>query len=141
VVGIDTINVCLAIENGYGCRDTICKPLWLWKAQLSVPNAFTPNLDYVEDDNVFAPKGHSLGTYKLSIYNKWGNLVYYTDKVDSDGIPIEPWNGRFMNTGDPLPMGAYVWKIYAVFNDGTRWLGEEDAYEIIRDFGTVTLLR
>jgi hypothetical protein len=38
-------------------------------------------------------------------------------------------------------MGAYVWKIYAVFNDGTRWMGQEDVFQVVRDFGTVTLLR
>ena len=141
LVGEDTLVICLAATNAFGCADTLCKPLWLWKAQLSVPNAFTPDLDYVGDDNVFAPKGHSLGTYRLEVYDKWGNKVYQTESVDADGIPTQPWNGRYMNTGDPLPMGAYVWKIYAVFNDGTRWSGQEDVFQVVRDFGTVTLLR
>jgi hypothetical protein len=141
IVGEDTLVICLTATNAFGCADTLCKPLWLWKAQLAVPNAFSPDLDYVGDDNVFAPKGHSLGTYRLEIYDKWGNKVYQTESVDADGIPTQPWNGRFMNTGDPLPMGAYVWKIYAVFNDGTRWMGQEDVFQVVRDFGTVTLLR
>jgi PKD repeat protein len=141
LVGEDTLVICLAATNAFGCADTLCKPLWLWKAQLAVPNAFSPDLDYVGDDNVFAPKGHSLGTYRLEIYDKWGNMVYRTDAVDADGIPTQPWNGRYMNNGDPLPMGAYVWKIYAVFNDGTRWVGQEDVFQVVRDFGTVTLLR
>jgi hypothetical protein len=37
-------------------------------------------------------------------------------------------------------MGAYVWKIRAVFDDGTNWLTERSKIGK-RDYGTVTLIR
>jgi hypothetical protein len=114
---------------------------WIWPAQLHVPNAFAPELPYVEDDNLFAPKGHSLMAYDLKIYDKWGSVVYSTNALDADGKPSEPWNGRVFNTGELLPMGAYVWTIEATYNDGTLWPGQENKFGESRRYGTVMLMR
>gem|GEM_PF-3319291 len=140
-LGKDSIEVCLIITNYFGCSDTLCRNQWIWPAQLNVPNAFAPELVYVEDDNLFAPKGHSLQSYELKIFDKWGNLVYQTTALDAKGIPSEPWNGQLNNTGELLPMGVYVWTIEAYYNDGTRWPGQEDKFGQTRRYGTVTLLR
>ena len=141
VLGKDSIEICLWIVNEFGCEDTLCVNKWIWPAQLHVPNAFVPELPYVEDDNLFAPKGHSLMAYDLKIYDKWGSVVYSTNALDADGKPSEPWNGRVFNTGELLPMGAYVWTIEATYNDGTLWPGQENKFGESRRFGTVMLLR
>ena len=141
ILGKDSIEICLWIVNDFGCDDTLCVNKWIWPAQLHVPNAFAPELSYVEDDNLFAPKGHSLMAYDLKIYDKWGSVVYSTNALDADGNPSEPWNGRVFNTGELLPMGAYVWTIEATYNDGTLWPGQENKFGESRRFGTVMLLR
>jgi hypothetical protein len=140
-LGKDSIEICLWIVNQFGCDDTLCVNKWIWPAQLHVPNAFAPEMTYVEDDNVFAPKGHSLMSYELKIYDKWGNVVYVTSTLDTDGKPLEPWNGRLYNTGELLPMGAYVWTIEATYNDGTIWPGQENKFGETRRYGTVMLMR
>jgi hypothetical protein len=140
-LGRDSIEICLYVTNYFGCADTVCYSEWIWPAQLNVPNAFAPEMIYVEDDNLFVPKGHSLEYYHLRIYDKWGNLVFETQALDSDGMPAEPWNGRLYNTGDLLPMGAYVWTIEARYNDGVTWPGMPDKFGKTRKHGTVTLLR
>jgi hypothetical protein len=141
VLGKDSIEICLIVTNYFGCADTLCTQNWIWPAQLGIPNAFAPELIYVEDDHLFAPKGHSLQSYELKIYDSWGNLVYQTTALDSKGIPSEPWNGRLFNSGEQLPMGVYVWTVEAYYNDGTRWPGQEDKFGQTRRYGTVTLLR
>ena len=127
--------------NSFGCSDSICKSFWVWPTNLVVPNAFAPGLNYVGEDAVFIPKGHSLDQYEIWIYDKWGNEVFYSDKIDN-GIksPGEEWNGTDKN-GEPMAMGVYAWKIRAVFDDGTRWTGQSNVHGIIKTFGTLTLLR
>jgi len=138
--GLDSLDVCLVATNSFGCKDSVCTSLWLWPAQLDVPNALAPDITYAGEDAVFLPKGHSLMEYELMIFDKWGNVVFTSTALDASGIPSEAWNGRLNNTGDPLPMGAYVWKIRAVFDDGTNWLTERNKIGK-RDYGTVTLIR
>jgi PKD repeat protein len=138
--GLDSLDVCLVATNSFGCSDSACTTLWLWPAQLDVPNALAPDITYAGEDAVFLPKGHSLKEYELTIFDKWGNIVFVSTSLDGSGIPNEAWNGRLNNTGDPLPMGAYVWKIRAIFDDGTNWLTERTKIGK-RDYGTVTLIR
>jgi hypothetical protein len=82
-------------------------------------------------------------TYQATIYDKWGNIVYSSNSLNEDGMPDVPWNGRYMNEGDVLPMGAYVWKIEAIFDDGTIWPGQRNKNENnkIFNYGSVTLIR
>ncbi len=141
ISGLDSIDVCLWVENSFGCKDSTCQTFWLWPPMLTVPNALAPDLDYVGEDNRFLPKGHSLGHYELWIYDKWGNLVFYTDKLDSEGKPLDYWDGLDRSTGKPCPMGVYAWRINAVFDDGTRWIGQNDKYQRQRPYGTLTLIR
>ncbi|MGB0368883.1 MAG: T9SS type B sorting domain-containing protein, partial [Flavobacteriales bacterium] len=46
-------------------------------------------------------------TYEMSIYNRWGELIYYTGDIN------DPWDGTFK--GHEVEMAVYVWKIR--FND------------------------
>jgi len=64
------------------------------------PNAFTPNNDGRND--VFGPIiSGSVISYELTIYNRWGQLVFLS-KNASQG-----WNGEM--DGKPQPAGMYVW--------------------------------
>ena len=96
---------------------------------LWVPNAIYPDNSNKEYTS-FLPKGKGIkydsisgqGEYRLSIYDKFGGLIFTSNKIDpSDGSPLEGWDGT--KDGIPLPQGTYVWKIYAQFNDGTFWKG------------------
>ena len=138
----DSIRVCLLVESIQSCTNSLCKNLWIWESSLYVPNAFAPDLNYVGEDNMFLPKGHNLDIYELWIYDKWGNLVYYSDKIESlYNSPLEGWNGLFMGTGEPMPLGVYSWRINAIFLDNKRWLGQENSFGEILTYGTLTLLR
>lgn len=133
--------VCLITLNQFGCGDTLCKKLNLKGYQLYTANAFAPGLTGVGEASIWRPLGHSLKEYHLKIYDEWGNMVFESTELDESGKPSESWDGRHMANGTELPMGAYVWVIEAVYNDGTIWPGVEYDNGKRKNYGTVTLIR
>ena len=72
---------------------------------LTVPNAFSPNNDGIND--VF--RIQVLGYFRLNhmkIFNRYGQLVY-----DCRDLSL-PWDGR--HNGNPLPVGTYYWIIEGI---------------------------
>ncbi len=65
-------------------------------------NIFSPNGDMIND--TWAPSLSQLPmTYELSIYDRYGNRVYFS--ID----PTTTWDGRFNNT--TLNPGVYIWQL------------------------------
>lgn len=91
---------------------------------LTYPKAFFPRGE--EDKNkTFGPTlncGDVITNYELKIYNRWGNLVFESNNVETE------WNGT--HGSDPAETGVYVY--YARYNAG---LGEQLTK------GDVTLIR
>ncbi len=97
---------CLFVENFDGCRDTICKQVDVdFVVKLFIPNVFTPNND--GDNDVFDIDAQGLDEYDLSIYNRWGELVYQSriDGIGNDGFN---WTGRNRGLGY-YPEGTYFY--------------------------------
>lgn len=137
--GVDTYQVTLISENQYHCTDTIVKPVEVDYFQgLFVPNAFVPNSAY-EDLRYFIPKGRTLKTYKLQIFNTWGTLLFESEKLDATGAPVEGWDGTFQ--GEPCAQDVYVWKVEATFRNDGIWLGKEYPGNELKTTGTITLMR
>ncbi len=92
---------------------------------MNVPNVFTPNGDGLND--YFYPRQYltsGLSGFKMSIYNRWGVLIFETNALKGAG-----WDGKFNNTDQPS--GVYVYIIDATFKDG-----QKEHHQ-----GNVTLLR
>lgn len=70
---------------------------------LYVPNAFTPNGDGLNDE--FGALGYGVKDYYLEVYNRWGELIFTSDNVNSQ------WDGTYQGT-KVLP-GTYVYNISA----------------------------
>lgn len=116
---------CLKIENKQGCRDSICKELYIkHEVLVYVPNSFTPNKDDINDLFIPVTEGLRDENYQFLIYNRWGELVFSTSNKQ------EGWNGTFK--GKKVQDEVYVWHII-----GTTKETNED-YEKV---GHVTLLR
>lgn len=82
--------------------DTSIKiPLSLDCSGIFFPSAFTPNDDGLND--LFGPLGGlgSITTYKLSIYNRWGERVFYSTD------PFQKWDGRIK--GKRADGNVFVW--------------------------------
>jgi gliding motility-associated-like protein len=64
-----------------------------------IPNAFSPNGDELNDR--FQPvTAVDLKDYTLTIYNRWGELIYQSQNQHKG------WDG--MHQGKPVPQGTYV---------------------------------
>lgn len=132
-----THNIMLVSFTEYGCSDTTYQPYDVLFTNLFVPNAFVPSSD-IEELQTFKPVGVNLSTYKISIYSAWGNLVFESTKLEN-GSPAEGWNGRY--EGNDLPTGIYLWRIYAIFKDGSKWEGTDNGDGNTNPSGAMTLIR
>jgi len=121
-----TYVVSLIATSNLGCTDTSSQTLTvLPMLTFYVPNSFSPNGDGIND--VFMPitMGIELDGYMLSVYNRWGQLVFSTDN------PRRGWDGVDFKNGSKEPIGGYSWNIQ--FKD-------YDANLVSRT-GTLVLLR
>ena len=99
------------VQNQYNCADTAIKMIEITpSSSVYVPNTFTPNDD--EFNQLFLPVFSGTGidhsTYNFSLFNRWGDVAFYTENIG------EGWDGRFNNFA--CPQGTYTWKISFVAN-------------------------
>jgi gliding motility-associated-like protein len=102
----DNFYICLDASNNYGCHDTTCRYVYM-NAEYVVfaPNAFTPDDD--GDNDVWLPviRGFDTAVYELSIFNRWGDRVFYSTESS------EPWTGDVEN-GDYFGTNeVYNWRV------------------------------
>lgn len=91
------------VTHPNGCQDTLAQIIdVLPEVRYFLPNAFTPNLDSVNDE--YKGTGFLTGAtnFNMSIWNRWGELVFQTSN------PEEGWNGLKFNSGQAAPNGVYV---------------------------------
>lgn len=73
-----------------------------------MPDAFTPNGDNMNDEFIpgwkIDPEDLDVVQYRLSVYNRWGNLVFETTD------PIDGWNGMF--DGEEAPSEVYLYRVF-----------------------------
>lgn len=104
----DNYEVTLAVESSYGCKDTIVKEIVIHNLySLYVPSSFTPNADGFND--TFKPSGEQIDpdNYEFRIYNRWGNLVFFTIDVN------QGWDGT-NSEGEVVEQGVYSWTLLTV---------------------------
>jgi len=105
--GIQTENGCLS-----RIRLEVTVSLISCIGDLLIPDGFSPNGDGINEvfDILFINDLYP--NFKLSIYNRYGNILYEGDK-DSP-----KWDGTWSNNNTPLPVGVYFYILE--FNDGER---------------------
>jgi hypothetical protein len=131
-------DVTLRSFNEY-CTDSIVKKIFVdMQEGLYVPNSFIPESKSPTLSH-FQPKGFNVDTYKIWVYDTWGNLLWYSDKL-LNGSPSEGWDGTY--EGTVLKMDSYIWKIEATFMDGTAWEGQANSMtDKKKTMGNVLLMR
>lgn len=73
---------------------------------LYIPNAFTPDGDGVNE--VWCPIGLNMVEMTTEVYNRWGELIFYSEE-------LEPcWNGNVNGGGYYVPDGMYVYRVTAL---------------------------
>jgi hypothetical protein len=128
----------LITDNKFHCKDTTYYKYEMLFKGLFIPNAMVPSSPY-DGVRLFKPVGVNLKLYHIQVYDGWGHLLWESDKLDSQGRPLDGWDGTFK--GAPMPQGTYMWKVDAVFNDNTEWTGSDIGKGKFGTSGTVTLIR
>ncbi len=73
------------------------------------PNAFSPNGDGVNDIAKMCGNIFGISRYALSIYNRWGQNLRYTEN------PAEGWDGTFK--GKNADLGVYIYTIQFTYKN------------------------
>ena len=94
----------------YGCinRDTVTIKVII--PSFWVPTAFSPNGN--GENDVFYVRGAGIQNFELGIFNRWGEQIYYSKKIE------QGWDGTRPIGGEELPAGAYVYYIKGKLTNG-----------------------
>ncbi|MCE9539695.1 MAG: PKD domain-containing protein [Bacteroidetes bacterium] len=99
-----TYTITLITSTQYNCIDTayqtiIIEPDFMFY----IPNAFSPNDDGIND--FFSGKGTFVGIYEMTIFDRWGNLIFSSDDI------TKPWDGK-ANRGTVMAQAdVYIYSI------------------------------
>ncbi|MCB0491103.1 MAG: gliding motility-associated C-terminal domain-containing protein [Cyclobacteriaceae bacterium] len=111
-----------ARANQSGVTTSISNSMnFIKESKIFFPTAFSPNGDQLNDQ--FFVSGQFIVKMELSIFNRWGELIFTTNKKG------ETWDGTF--NGKPVAEDAYVWSAEVTDLAGRTY----------KESGTVALLR
>jgi|GEM_PF-1486526 len=96
-----------------GCVDTVIKCLLVRdQTTIYVPNSFTPDGD--EFNQTFMAKGTSFREFRMTIYNRWGQVIFESNDINVG------WDGTIGESGAKCPMGMYIYRIDLMDANQTR---------------------
>lgn len=102
-----TYNVTLIATDAKGCIDSITKPIAIEEEYyIYIPNAFTP--DESRFNETFSASTVGVRSLSVSIYDRWGELVYHSDELDFQ------WDGLYNSL--LAKEGIYTYKIKCFTN-------------------------
>ena len=136
---IGEYSVTLKVLNKEGCSavsSQIVRILGV-PGYLNLPNSFMP-ASAKNELRTFKAKGTGIESWKMTVFNKWGQALWETTKLD-DGAPLEGWDGTFK--GQEQPQGVYIWKIEVKFINGSEWKGMTYDASAPRKTGNIYLIR
>jgi gliding motility-associated-like protein len=98
--------ITLIVTHQSGCQDTMVQVLdVIPRVTYFMPNAFTPNMDGLNDYFIGAGVTEGMENFQMTIWNRWGEQVFATSDPNSG------WNGLKNNTGKASPNGVYVYVV------------------------------
>lgn len=109
-------DVILIANNANNCPDTDTMEVCIGpEFTIFFPNSFTPTGDGLNDG--FIGVGIGIKKYEMWIFDRWGNMIYYTDDIN------KPWDGAIQ--GRPCQIDTYVWKanVTDVFDKKHKFIG------------------
>jgi gliding motility-associated-like protein len=93
------------------------------RGNIYIPNAFSPDGDGLND--IFKAKGIDIVEFKMEIFDRWGELVFKSDRIENG------WNGAKLDSDYYAQSGMYTYTVVA----------REAHGEIFEIIGHVMLLR
>jgi gliding motility-associated-like protein len=132
--------VTLYVQTDKGCRDSIMHRVEVTPDfSFFIPNTFSPNGDY--DNDFFYGKGRGISDYTISIYDRWGILLWTChenglntdwDKYSQEGMPSAcRWDGLLdQKTSDKkVQNDVYIWRVNltTIFGEEKTFIGHVTA--------------
>ncbi|MGB3948717.1 MAG: PKD domain-containing protein [Bacteroidia bacterium] len=116
--------ITLITSTQYNCTDTAYQTIYIEPSFLFyIPSAFSPNGD--GDNDTFTGKGIFVKEYEMMIFNRWGELIFYTDDLN------KPWDGTINYGSIVAQQDVYVYTVKIM-----DYMKKKHEYH-----GTVTLVR
>jgi gliding motility-associated-like protein len=100
-----TYLISLEVSNEIGCSDSTSQIIVIeHDPVVYIPNAFTPDGDDLNHEfTAVFPENMKLASYELSIYDRWGELVFYSQD------PKQGWDASL--AGYDAPDGVYSYLV------------------------------
>lgn len=94
----------LTVTSNHGCVSTtthcvVIEPEFTF----FIPNAFSPNGDGINDE--FFGKGDFITDFEMSIFDRWGNLIFFADDINSH------WDGKANHGKELAQQDVYVYVV------------------------------
>ena len=120
----ETFKILVTDDNN--CRDSSNVTIPYYCEELIyIPSAFSPNNDGTNDFfGAICLRNEDLTHYKLSIYNRWGELLFLSNKY------LDRWDGSYKNQIVQSDVYVYILEYSFYYSNG-----------ISNKYGNVTLLR
>jgi gliding motility-associated-like protein len=83
---------------------------------IKIPNVFTPNGD-VTNDQFYASIECEIKTIEMNIYNRWGNLVWYSNNINSK------WDGKYLGKDCTDGVYFYIFNLITITDEKKRFTG------------------
>ena len=96
--------IILEIIDDNGCTDTTSKIIHIHKLEVYIPNMFTPNGDGINDAWKPVMREYSRDGYKLSIFDRWGQVIFLTTDTEAS------WDGT-VNGNPAAPNTVYAYQL------------------------------
>jgi gliding motility-associated-like protein len=101
-----TYLVTLIATNSAGCVDSITKSIKVDpEFTFYAPNTFTPNDNGLNDTFLPMGTGWDPTSYTLSVFDRWGVQIFYTNDVS------QGWDATYKGQGEKVQEGVYTWKV------------------------------
>jgi gliding motility-associated-like protein len=123
---LETIEYCIEGQDNNGCKGKTCTTIEVNFAQdhnFSLPNAFTPNNDGINDSFCLQGWDLCIEAFLIRVFDRWGEKVFESED------PNFCWNGIYK--GQLLSADVFVYSVSAKYKDDTK----------INKKGNITLIR
>ena len=117
--------VTLIITSPQGCKDTVQRFPEVQDFAFYIPNSFSPNGDDLNE--LFFGKGVGITEFEMSIFDRWGNRIFYCKVNDLPQTLPCMWDGKVQDgiSNKTAQEDVYVWKVnlMSIFGKPYNYIG------------------
>ncbi len=109
--GLGNYIVYLIAITEKNCTDTVNNVIVIRdEYTFYAPNAISPDFDDINDVFYIIGNGISSKDFQLYIFDRWGEVIYNTDKYDAEQPAKYGWDGSVKDKSI-APIGTYTWMV------------------------------